>query len=98
MVAPITFAARAGLRVFKDASGRFRSATGKFISSQVYERERRRLPSGKFISRAAFLGRQQNRNLEDYYESLLGPPRGEGTWTARFNASSHLERQLLGQA
>lgn len=64
------FLTKAGRRVYKDARGRF-------ISRAKYELERRRGPSGRFLTQEAA---RRQRGVESYLRSQLGAPPAGKTW------------------
>jgi len=68
----------------------YKSVTGKFISRQTFERERRRGPGGKFRSKEEFFRSADTRSKERILQQRYGgPPLGQtgGTWIARAEAS-----------
>jgi len=61
---------RAGRKLYRDARG-------KFISKAKYELERRRGPSGRFLTKARAV---RQRGVEEYLRAQLGAPPAGKTW------------------
>ena len=55
----------------------YRSAKGRFISKAKYELERRRGPTGRFLTSARAT---QQRGVESYLRAQLGAPPAGKTW------------------
>jgi len=55
----------------------YQNARGQFISKFKYELERRRGPSGRFITKAAGI---RQRGVESYLRAQLGAPPAGKTW------------------
>ena len=61
---------RAGIRLYKNARG-------KFISKAKYELERRRGPAGRFLTKSAAT---RQRGVESFLRAQLGAPPAGKTW------------------